>query len=90
VAIVAGSADMVAGSALFEVSLGGRIGDHCEAAGAAGQTYLHGLDHIHFVVGLVGIRNVLVPVWEGSKCSCRWSKTWLLDAHRSLILPKSS
>lgn len=72
---IAGSAHMVAGSALFEVSLDGRIGDHCVAE----RTYLHGLDHIGFVAAgvLVDIRNVLGLGLEENRCSCHWSKTWL-------------
>ena len=74
-AAIAGSAHMVAGSALFVVSLDGRTGDHCVAE----RTYLHGLDHIGFVAAgvLVDIRNVLGLEPEVNRCSCHWSKTWL-------------
>jgi hypothetical protein len=61
---------MVAGSALFEVSLGARTGDRCVVEG----TYLHGLDHIDFDAGeSVDIRNALGLVLAGNRCSCRSS-----------------
>jgi hypothetical protein len=79
---VAGSSHRVAGSALFEVSLGVRNDDHCES----GQTYLHEIDHIGSAAAAVvvvavaavdddvvraGIRNVSAPAMVVNRCSCR-------------------
>jgi hypothetical protein len=83
--VIVGSSHMVPGSALFEVSLGGRTDDRC----VADRTYLRGLDHIGFAGAAVAVaaavddgggwldsHNAFALVLVASTCSCRWGMPW--------------
>ena len=66
-----GSAHKVAGSALFEVSLGVRTDDRCVVE----RTYLHELDYTDFAaVVKTGSRSVSAPALVENICSSHWNK----------------
>lgn len=73
--VIDGSSHMVAGSALYRVSLVVRADDHY----AVEQTYLLGLVHIGFADDAqVGSHSVPpVPALVGNRCTDRSSRPWL-------------